>query len=316
VPASSGPSAPGGADPGEGRVAVVPVAAPASVRSVWAPPTGTNAPGVYVPGAPPWPDPSRPGPLREGAPVGEPRDRRFGRGIIALAVIVAVVVFSIAGIVIGTRSHRSTGRTDTAGGTGAAGAGPTTGRSAPGSTPSGSTSSVSGANSIALGDGQALIGKIVPPPAGAHAYGIDDSSAGVMTVQQYAHHYFNGSATELDRLRQEGFQVAASTDYVRSDGIEIATHLVQFADSTGAQEYFDVERSAWVSEGGVTMFSVPATPDAVGYDVAKVDSLGNRRTVMYEHVGNVVVVVNVYTPHKIDRAADVKVMQSQLVPLD
>jgi hypothetical protein len=247
----------------------------------------------------------------DGSPAGEPRRRRFGRGVIALTVIVTVVVFSVAGVVIGTHSHSRAARDASA-----PSAGPTTGRSAgPGSPPSGSSSSASGANSIALGDGQALVGKIVPPPAGAHVYDIDDSSAGVMTVQQYAHHYFNGSATELDRLRQEGFQVAAATDYVRSDGIEIATHLVQFADSTGAQEYFDVERSAWVSDGGVSMFSVPSTSDGVGYDVAKVDSLGNRRTVMYEHLGNVVVVVNVYTPNKIDRAADLKALRAQLVPL-
>jgi hypothetical protein len=168
---------------------------------------------------------------------------------------------------------------------------------------------------IPLGDGQSLIGRIVPAPAGARSYNVDDSSAGIMTVAQYVRHYFNGATSELNRLQEEGFRVAASTDYVRSDGFEIATHLVQFTDSTGAQEYFDVERSAWAAEDGVTTFSVPARPNAAGYDLAKVDSLGNRRTVMYDHTGNVVVVVNVYTPRKIDRAEDVKVLQAQLVRL-
>ena len=127
-------------------------------------------------------------------------------------------------------------------------------------------------------------------------YDVDDSSAGVMDLDQYVRHYFKGDATELNRLRKEGFQVAASTDYVRSDGIEIATHLVQFTDATGAEDYFDVEKSAWTTDDRVTAaFEVPATPDAVGYELSKVDSLGNRRSVMYEHVGNVVVVVNIYT---------------------
>ncbi len=137
-----------------------------------------------------------------------------------------------------------------------------------------------------------------------------------MDVQQYVRHYFKGDPSELGRLRQEGFQVAASTDYVRSDGIEIATHLVQFTDATGAQDYFDVEKSAWTSDDRVTAtFEVPATPDAVGYELSKVDSLGNRRSVMYEHMGNVIVVVNVYTPHQIDQVVNVKVLRAQLAAL-
>jgi hypothetical protein len=234
--------------------------------------------------------------------------------VIVVVVVIAVVVFSVIGIVIGTRS-RSHGKAGTP-----SAAGPSAGASAgaPKATvPSGSTSSGSATDSIPLGDGQALIGKIVPAPPGAHVYDVDDSSAGVMDVQQYVRHYFNSDASELNRLRQGGFQVAASTDYVRSDGIEVATHLVQFADATGAQDYFAVEKSAWAADHRVSAtFEVPATPDAVGYELAKVDSLGNRRSVIYEHVGNVVIVVNVYTSHKIDQATDAKVMQAQLAALD
>jgi hypothetical protein len=219
------------------------------------------------------------------------------------------VVFSVVGIAIGTRPHgHAKAGTPSA-------AGPSAGRSA-GPVSSGSTTAGSTVDSIPLGDGHALIRKIVPAPAGAHVYGVDDSSAGVMDLDQYAHHYFNGDATELNRLRKEGFQVAASTDYVRSDGIEIATHLVQFANATGAEDYFEVEKSAWTVDDRVTAgFEVPATPDAVGYELSKVDSLGNRRSVMYEHVGNVVVVVNIYTSRKIDRAVDIKVVQAQLAAL-
>jgi hypothetical protein len=172
------------------------------------------------------------------------------------------------------------------------------------------------ANPVPLGDGHALIGKIVPAPAGAHRYDVDDSSAGVMDVEQYVRHYFSGDATELNRLRQEGFKVAASTDFVRSDGIEIATHLVQFTDAAGALDYVDVEKSGWAADKRVTAtFEVPATPDAVGYELSKADSLGNRRSVMYGHVGNVVVVVNVYTSHQIDQAVDGTVLHAQLAAL-
>ncbi len=60
---------------------------------------------------------------------------------------------------------------------------------------------------------------------------------------------------------------------------------------------------------------MPATPDAVGYELSKVDSLGNRRSVMYEHVGNVVAVVNIYTSRTIDQNFDIKVLQDQLAAL-
>ena len=103
---------------------------------------------------------------------------------------------------------------------------------------------------------------------------------------------------------------------MRSDGVEIATHLVQFTNATGAENYFEVEKSAWTADDRVTAgFEVPATPDAIGYELSKVDSLGNRRSVMYEHVGNVVVVVNTYTSREIDRAVDIKVLQAQLAAL-
>jgi len=238
---------------------------------------------------------------------GTGRSRR--RGVIAFVVLIAVVVFSAVGVAIGTRSHgHAKAQTPPAGGPAAVGS--------PGTVASGSATAGSTVDSVPLGDGPALIRKIVPAPTGAHSYDVDDSSAGVMDVEQYARHYFNGDATELNRLRTEGFQIAASTDYVRSDGIEIATHLVQFTNRTGAEDYFGVEKSAWTGDDRVTAgFEVPATPDAIGYELSKVDSLGNRRSVMYEHVGNVVVVVNIYTSHTIDRAVDIRVMQAQLAAL-
>ena len=77
-----------------------------------------------------------------------------------------------------------------------------------------------------------------------------------------------------------------------------------------------MEKSAWTADGRVTAgFEVLATPDAVGYELSKVDTLGNRRSVMYEHLGNVVVVVNIYTSSKINRAVDIKVLQAQLAAL-
>ena len=304
--------------------------------SGWAYATDVAAPGVYVPGAPPpWPEQhaqsAGPSVSRSVSPAQSPvwpqstasgttgygpgggsdpgtgRSRR--RGVIALVVLIAVVVFSVVGVAIGTRSHGpAKAQTPSA-------ARPSAGGSR-GPLPSGSTSAGTTVDSVPLGDGQALIRKIVPTPTGAHAYDVGDSSAGVMDLDQYARHYFNGDATELNRLRKEGFRVAASTDYVRSDGIEIATHLVQFASATGAEDYFGVEKSAWTADDRVTAgFEVPATSDAIGYELSKVDSLGNRRSVMYEHVANVVVVVNIYTSRKIDRAVDIKVLQAQLAAL-
>src|SRR5262249_39404376 len=131
---------------------------------------------------------------------------------------------------------------------------------------------------VPLGDGRALLAKIVPAPRHAHLYGIDDSDRGVMTAAQYVAHYFGGAKTELARLKREGFRVAASIDFVRADGLEVATHLAQFADADGALSYFLGEKSAWNSNDSVTnTFDVAGVPDGVGYEVATVDSLGNRR---------------------------------------
>jgi hypothetical protein len=101
------------------------------------------------------------------------------------------------------------------------------------------------------------------------------------------------------------------------DGLEVATHLVQFGDAHGAQSYFDDEKSAWDSDDSVTStFAVPSTADGVGYEIAKVDSHGNRRTVLYEHVGNVVVVVNAYTTGQINQSTDTALLHDQVTALN
>jgi hypothetical protein len=169
---------------------------------------------------------------------------------------------------------------------------------------------------IPLGAGEVLLGKIVPAPAGVTRYPIGDSTGGVMNVTQYVKHYFDGDSTELSRLRQHKFEVAASTDYSLPGGDEIATHLVQFADASGALWYYDDERVAWSDDSRVTStFEVPSTSDGIGFELSKVDSLGNRRSVMYEHVGNVVVVVNVYTTGQINQDSDIQRLQAQVAAL-
>ena len=182
--------------------------------SGWAYATDVAAAGVYVPGAPPpwpehraqsappsvspsvsavvsqaWPQSMASGTTGYGLGGGGSGDRGTGRsrrrGVIALVVVIAVVVFSVVGVAIGTRSHGHAGAKTTSA------AGPSAGTSV-GPVPAGSTSAGSTVDAVPLGDGPALIRKIVPAPTGAHVYDVDDSTAGVMDLDQYARHYFNG----------------------------------------------------------------------------------------------------------------------------
>jgi hypothetical protein len=169
---------------------------------------------------------------------------------------------------------------------------------------------------IPLGDGRALLAKIVAAPRHAHLYRIDGSDGGVMNVTQYAAHYFSGARTESARLTSEGFRVAASTDFVRPDGLEVATHLAQFDDADGALSYFLGEKSGWNSNNTVTdTFDIADVVDGVGYEVATADALGNRRVAMYAHVGNIVVVINAYTRGRIDADVDARLLRSQVTAL-
>jgi hypothetical protein len=296
--------------------------------SVWAA-VPTAASGVYVPTSPHMPDthqwspvPGSVGPWPSGMPAAtpevQPKSRRFGRVAIIVAIVIAVTLLGSVGIVLGGRHSGSAAggapadSGPSAGGPAAGpGVGPGVGSStSPTASPSPSSSGAT--DSIPLGDGAALLKRIIPPPPEAHVFNVPDSTNGVMNVEQYTKHYFSSKATEQARLLQEGFQVAASADNQTNDGVEIATHLVQFADSTGAQSYFQDEKSAWSSDHRVTGTFDERSIGGVGFKMSTPDSLGNRRTVMYAYVGNIVAVVNVYTTGQIDETFDGSQLVTQI----
>lgn len=251
-----------------------------------------------------------------------PRSRRFGGRFTLYTVVAGIVAVAVAGIVLaltwsGKPSAHPAGErepsTSASGGGGAAGAS-SGGQSGSAGAPRSAGPSI--ITSIPMGDGSALKSKILPPSPGSTSYPVDNSTNGVMNLTQYAKHYFAGSTIQSGRLTQEGFRVAASTDYVRPDGLEVATHLVQFADATGARAYVESEKAAWAANGGITStFPISGTEDATGYAMSATDSLGNRRTVMYEHVGNIAVVVNAYTKKQIDQAADAALLRQQIAAI-
>jgi len=238
-------------------------------------------------------------------PIVEMSTRRHRTGSVVAIVAIAAIVFGFTGIALGARVGKSTGERGGAVETSA------TGRAAA------TTSDGAGAGSpLPLGDGLALLARIVPPPVGAIRYAVDDSAAGVMSLTQYVAHYFDGDSAELARLRQQGFEVAASIDYTTQAGLEVTTHLAEFADAPGATQYFQDERSAWQSDARVTgAFDVPATVDGIGFELSAVDDLGNRRSVLYEHVGNVMVVVNAYTTDEINENVDATLLRAQIAAL-
>jgi hypothetical protein len=170
-----------------------------------------------------------------------------------------------------------------------------------------------GPHAIPIGDGTTLLSKVVAAPAGADVLTVDDSAGGVMDLDQFVQHYFSGDATERGRLETRGYKVCAVRDFIRKDGVEVATHIVQFATDDGANGYVAGQLSAYGDDNDVTgTFGLPSISNGKGFEKSALDSDGTRRTVMFAQLGNLAVVINVYTPGQLDRAGDVALMTAQV----
>jgi hypothetical protein len=103
-------------------------------------------------------------------------------------------------------------------------------------------------------------------------------------------------------------------DVQRTTELHPGQHLTQFATEDGAQSYFLGRASSWTADPAVTgTFSVPN--GGAGYEKSALDKLGNRRTIMFERVGDIVVALNVYTPGKLNRPSDLAAMAAQAARL-
>jgi hypothetical protein len=252
-----------------------------------APPTYSAPPAPAAPGYGTTPYP----PLYGGYPAPyQPPPPRSG-GKIALVIVLAVVV--VAGLCTGGVLLLSGNDPKPKAGAGA-------------TTPTTASSANAPTNTE---PGPALYDRIVEPPTGSHEYDLDKGVDGVFTVSQLVDQAFDDD-TANGRLTKAGFVVAAGRDYARPDGLEIVVYLLQFTKPAGATSTYNYVTSGRDDDKTVTgSFEVGG---GKGYDWDTLDKLGNRRSEMYKVVGNVLILLNVYTPGEIDITTNLKQLSDQV----
>lgn len=167
---------------------------------------------------------------------------------------------------------------------------------------------------VITGDGQALLARILLPP-GATVKPVTGTTGGVMNLDQYLTKFFSTSTTERGLLEARGFQVAAIRAY-QLNGLEVITHLVQFDETDGAESFILGQIAARARDVRTTStFDVPNEANAMGFDLAALNSVGNRSCYVLAQVGNVAVMVEIVTPGKLDRVANLKAMTDQIAAL-
>jgi hypothetical protein len=243
-----------------------------------------------------WTPPPPPSPWSTPTPA----KRGVGVGLLIGAIIATAAVCGTAGYFTGkatSGSSSSAGKSSTE-------TGPRVTQSAAPAQPA-----------IALGDGAGLKAHLVPPPAGAKTYPVDDSTNGVMTIDQFVKAAFDGDADERARLVQRGFEVAAENDWSKSS-VEYSTQLIQFSAPAGAEGYVTGQHSAFLDDTDVKAnYTIPGVTLGYGFEKPAFDSLGNRRAILICQAKNIVIVLFVYTPGQFDRNAEAAVLSAQLTAL-
>jgi hypothetical protein len=220
-----------------------------------------------------------------------PPQRRTGRIVGIIAAVVVVVLGGLAAIGATLRSPDNGNATNTAS-----------------NTPVGPR--------IAIGDGTALLGAIVTPSSAGHAQTIPGTSHGVMTLDQLISLSFANDAAEKGRLTDRGFAAAAQREWINSNNVQIDIQLIQFKDSSGANEHVSNQVDAYDGDDKVTgSFAISGVPGGKGFEKSERDSYGNRSATLIAPAGNVAVLMFLFTPHDFDRATEISVMAKQVAAL-
>ena len=163
-----------------------------------------------------------------------------------------------------------------------------------------------------------LTDALFPLPAGASARQPKQAGAGgALTLDDFvALLYPTTSASERDVLTARGFKSAATTWFTAADGKQVALFLAEFAAPSGAQSYaLALTASHRTTDPGDPSFSIGAMTDGVGFEEAKLDTLGNTRTFAYGAVGNVTLILHFYSPATLDRASTLFYVDGQAARL-
>jgi len=233
-------------------------------------------------------------------PTEPPRGSRTGM-IVGIIVLVVVVVGGLAGVAY-VLANRSSGKNGNFAGS-------------PASSASGAAATPK-AKPIPLGDGKALIAKILKPTSSAHSVRVAGSTNGVMTLDQLITNAFAGDKGEKDRLVDRGFKVAAQRDWVETNEVEVDIQLLQFKAASGADEHVTAQQGAYDADKSMTgTFDVTGVEGARGFEKSGLDQYGNRRATLIAQVDNICVVMFVFTPHSFDRKTESAIMAKHVTML-
>ncbi len=220
-------------------------------------------------------------------------------GMIIGIVIAVVVVLCIGGLVaIGASDNNGTS---------------TKGSKAPTTTP---TTAPPAVVSIPLGDGTALKSHLAKPPTGAKSFTIDNSTAGVETLDQFVKNSFPDSPDEKGILQTRGFEVVAENNWRGTNGVSVNTQLIQFKDADGAVSHVVGQHGAYADDKTITAtYALPGLTNGYGYERPALDKYGNRGAILSCAVGNIVIVMFIFTPGQLDRPSELADIQRQVAAL-
>jgi hypothetical protein len=267
-------------------------------------PYGTPAPyqpgQAYPPQSPYGTAPTYPGYAQGTQWQAVPQQPRRRTGLIIGIVVAVVLVLCVGGLV--------------AVGLSGSGDDKTSGTKAPNLTPTKSAAPVVAA--IALGDGAALKAHLAKPTAGAKTFTIDNSSSGVETLDQFVKNSFPDSPDEKGILQTRGFEVVAENNWRGTDGVSVNTQLIQFANVDGAVGHVLGQHGAYADDTTVTnTYALAGLSNGWGYERPTLDEYGNRAAILTCNMGNIVIVMFIFTPGQLDRAAELADMQRQVAAL-
>lgn len=182
-------------------------------------------------------------------------------------------------------------------------------------TPVAATSPTTGATSPTA----KLANALIPLPSGAKATTASGIGAdGSLTLDQFLKSLYPTSTTERGLLQAHGFASAATRSMVTANGQEISIYLVEFG-TLGDAHFYSLTHAAPLETdpkyASYTQFSVPGMTDSWGFENAALDSSGNTDSYIYGEVGNVAIIVDCFTPGKLDRTGLLTLVNQQAARL-
>jgi len=129
---------------------------------------------------------------------------------------------------------------------------------------------------------------------------------GILNRDQFVDGVFSAKdqSTEQTDIAQQGFKYAVETNWKATNGSQADVFLIQFGDSSGAENYVSgvSEATSEEEEPAEPLASLPGLPGAEAWTAGTLDSVGDIRQSAWFAVGNVAVDLHYYTPGTADAA--------------